>query len=737
MNDRQTLYQCLENRVTAVSGKDVFLCSASTNNTSSYGIELYIGDDAGDYIDVILINGTGFVGCVRYASITTSGLSLKKSVSGSVDSYYLSGVASGNVTVRKELKYGEFIELLSSSVDAVTTNTSLSLSGITSNFLTNNELTVTDLKPKKTESSIGSPTYPFSSIWSGTANCNAIVPITAENSSIGTSEKKFENIYAANMTIDSLTINSSITGMKALSFGAGILMKVNNLGATTTETADSYNGLENLKVVAKKLTINDADDTTNEVVYDPFGPNDVSIKIDHVGSSDSAAKVNNELSWATSDTGNQEDTKTFNGSEDKKINFRTLKISVPRTDGTQDIGKTYNPISDAVEAQSITINGVEYSEEAGKTSGKLSFSENDEAAQDDDMTFNGSFDKNIYLRPLTIKQISATDPESEASSTYSPIGNTGQSISVNYVEKAKHLDHDVILWGKTVNLSNSTTYTNKIPDSINVSGDLSDVGNINPKSTSSLIGSADSYFGDIYVNRVHSGNIVSNKIASEGDLNIVDALDVGAYQKIRCGKIIFGSDSENYVSSTNYTGTAKMVSNDLTVKYTTGTTGTTDSFTYNGSEPVSITAANAFCTVNGFKMSGNVEMANNSISFSGAGYINLGTSGYILSTSDRRLKKNIKDVDSKLNSDILDSMAKTKVKTYEFKNDESNTEHIGLIAQDLIANFPELKDKLVSKDGKGYYSINTTNLIFVLWDALNAEKARMDDFEKRLSDLER
>jgi cell division protein ZapA (FtsZ GTPase activity inhibitor) len=135
-------------------------------------------------------------------------------------------------------------------------------------------------------------------------------------------------------------------------------------------------------------------------------------------------------------------------------------------------------------------------------------------------------------------------------------------------------------------------------------------------------------------------------------------------------------------------------------------------------------------------MSGDIYTPYN-ITLTSTSCVDLGSSGYIKCTSDRRLKKNIENVDDKLKTNILDSVSKTKVKTYEFKSDAEEKEHIGLIAQDLAKNFPEIKDQLVVKDDKGMYSINTMNLIFVLWDALNETKKRIDSLDARLKKLEK
>jgi hypothetical protein len=122
------------------------------------------------------------------------------------------------------------------------------------------------------------------------------------------------------------------------------------------------------------------------------------------------------------------------------------------------------------------------------------------------------------------------------------------------------------------------------------------------------------------------------------------------------------------------------------------------------------------------------------LDLSGTGdYLNLGANGYISSTSDRRLKKDIKPIGLQ---DIEDRMAKVETKKFKFKNGDDKT-HIGIIAQQLIKNFPEYADQLTQKDASGYYSINTLNLIYVLWEATNQESKKRKELEDRVSKLEK
>ena len=95
-------------------------------------------------------------------------------------------------------------------------------------------------------------------------------------------------------------------------------------------------------------------------------------------------------------------------------------------------------------------------------------------------------------------------------------------------------------------------------------------------------------------------------------------------------------------------------------------------------------------------------------------------------SSDRRVKKNIKDVQET----CLDKINKINVKTFDYidegqKEYEESKNHIGFIAQEVEEVFPELKETLVTtKDDsknsgiKDRKFLKETKLIFVLWKAV-------------------
>ena len=107
----------------------------------------------------------------------------------------------------------------------------------------------------------------------------------------------------------------------------------------------------------------------------------------------------------------------------------------------------------------------------------------------------------------------------------------------------------------------------------------------------------------------------------------------------------------------------------------------------------------------------------------------------IYASSDKRLKKNIKDntFDSEA---ILDSM---KIKQYVFKNDKNNQTNIGIIAQELQDILPdELKGFYVQGEEteEGHLSVNDSKFVYLLIDAYQKEKAKRIKLENKLNNIE-
>ena len=89
-------------------------------------------------------------------------------------------------------------------------------------------------------------------------------------------------------------------------------------------------------------------------------------------------------------------------------------------------------------------------------------------------------------------------------------------------------------------------------------------------------------------------------------------------------------------------------------------------------------------------------------------------------TSDVRKKTNIKDY--KCNKSILN----LPIKSFEYINDESHTNYIGCIAQDLQEICPEI----VTKDQEGYLSIQESKLVYLLLQEVKELKEKVELLER-------
>jgi hypothetical protein len=82
-----------------------------------------------------------------------------------------------------------------------------------------------------------------------------------------------------------------------------------------------------------------------------------------------------------------------------------------------------------------------------------------------------------------------------------------------------------------------------------------------------------------------------------------------------------------------------------------------------------------------------------------------GNSGSWEASSDRNMKKNITPLDR-----ILDKVVNTNSYTYSFKHDLDSTRYIGVIAQELMEQFPELVFKAEDQYGVSYDQLATVAL---------------------------
>lgn len=114
------------------------------------------------------------------------------------------------------------------------------------------------------------------------------------------------------------------------------------------------------------------------------------------------------------------------------------------------------------------------------------------------------------------------------------------------------------------------------------------------------------------------------------------------------------------------------------------------------------------------------------------GYGELLYYGSLLSTSDKRLKKNIIQLDDINTISVLNKLNPVK---FNFIADERNIQHYGLIAQELLEvlqehNIDTSKSALVSCSNNKYYSIGYTELIPLLIKAIQYQQKQIEQLQE-------
>jgi len=112
-------------------------------------------------------------------------------------------------------------------------------------------------------------------------------------------------------------------------------------------------------------------------------------------------------------------------------------------------------------------------------------------------------------------------------------------------------------------------------------------------------------------------------------------------------------------------------------------------------------------------------------------YKGAATNGSWAKSSDRRWKKDIRPLEN-----VLDKVMEVDGVRYHFRTEEfpdmkfSDKEQIGMIAQDLEEQFPEL----VLTDEKGFKAIDYGVLSAVLWQAVKEQQKEINDLKQSLND---
>lgn len=106
------------------------------------------------------------------------------------------------------------------------------------------------------------------------------------------------------------------------------------------------------------------------------------------------------------------------------------------------------------------------------------------------------------------------------------------------------------------------------------------------------------------------------------------------------------------------------------------------------------------------------------------------------STSDKRLKTDIEYLSESMVSNLTEFIKKLNIAEFYFKSDEKK-EHkqISVIAQDVIKEFPDLKNYIVNEVGE-YYTVNSNNINFATIVTLQEEIKKREELESKVNKLE-
>lgn len=112
-----------------------------------------------------------------------------------------------------------------------------------------------------------------------------------------------------------------------------------------------------------------------------------------------------------------------------------------------------------------------------------------------------------------------------------------------------------------------------------------------------------------------------------------------------------------------------------------------------------------------------------------------GETGVYAAASDRSLKKNIKYL-AKEKSSILNKIQQLKPATYQFKNQRSDRYHLGLIAQEVQAVFPEVVHSITDDPSKKLLGVSYASLVPVLIAGIKEQQEDLTAKTQQIEDLQ-
>lgn len=106
------------------------------------------------------------------------------------------------------------------------------------------------------------------------------------------------------------------------------------------------------------------------------------------------------------------------------------------------------------------------------------------------------------------------------------------------------------------------------------------------------------------------------------------------------------------------------------------------------------------------------------------------SAGYFITTSDKRAKKNIEE----MNFDALSLVLKTPIYSFVYKDTE--TPSIGVLAQDIqninISGFELVDNKGASGHDFDYMHVHEGKLIYILWQAIKQQQAEIEELKSKI-----
>lgn len=108
------------------------------------------------------------------------------------------------------------------------------------------------------------------------------------------------------------------------------------------------------------------------------------------------------------------------------------------------------------------------------------------------------------------------------------------------------------------------------------------------------------------------------------------------------------------------------------------------------------------------------------------------TNGAYTAISDRRLKKDIYELDE----DVMDKLMKLEVSTYNYIDDYSKKQSIGVMAQDLLLDFPQLVTTRKNENGEDLYSVSYDLLNVLVIKAIQEQDQKKKELMNQWNELQ-